>query len=154
MRVTDENQKFLLANMKNHNSRLQILENQSSETQIVKRRAFERLIRKNAQIYLYVVRTADQKIVKFSEKFAFIQHTIDNAKLNRILNFDVLRNVFRNDFSNKSLSKRSQNHRIDTENAKSINKFSYEFFKKQLNEQATQIDYLTKKNLVRSSTSS
>ena len=154
MRVTDENQKFLLASMKNHSFRLQILENQSFEVQVVKRRAFERLIRKNAQVYLYVVRIVDQEIVKSFEKFAFIQHTIDNAKLNRILNFDVLKNVFRNDFSNKSLSKRSQNHRIDIEDVKSVNKFSYELFKKQLNEQVTQIDYLTKKNLVRLSTSS
>ena len=154
MRVTNENQKFLFASMKNHNSRLQILENQSFEAQIVKRRAFERLIRKNAQVYLYIVRIVDQKVVKSFEKLAFIQHIIDNAKLNRILSFDVLKNVFRNDFSNKSFSKKSQNHRIDIEDVKSINKFSYEFFKKQLNEQITQIDYLTKRNFVRSNTSS
>ena len=154
MRITDENQKFLLANMKNHNSRLQILENQSFKVQVVKKRVFERLIRKNAQVYLYVVRTVDQKIVKSFEKLVLIQHIIYNAKLNRILNFDVLKNVFKNDFSNKLFSKKSQNHRIDIENAKSINKFSYELFKKQLNEQATQIDYLTKRNFVRSSTSS
>ena len=72
MRVTNENQKFLFANMKNHNSRLQILENQSFEIQIVTKRVFERLIRKNVQIYLYVVRIIDQKIVKFFEKFVFI----------------------------------------------------------------------------------
>ena len=154
MRVTNENQKFLLTSMKNHNSRLQILENQSFEIQIVTKRVFERLIRKNVQIYLYVVRIIDQEIVKSFEKFAFIQHTIDNAKLDRVLNLDVLRKIFKNDLSNQSSSKRSQNHRIDTENAKSINKFSYELFKKQLNEQIIQIDYLTKRNLVRSSTSS
>ena len=154
MRVTDEDQKFLLANMKDHNSRLQILENQSFEVQIVTRRVFERLIRKSVQTYLYVVRTTDQEIVKSSEKLVFIQHTTDNAKLNRVLNFDVLRKIFRNDLPNQSLSERSQNHRIDTENAKSINKFSYGLSKKQLDEQATQIDYLTEKNLIRSNTSS
>ena len=154
MRVTNENQKFLFASMKNHSSRLQILENQSFEIQIVTRRVFERLIRKSAQIYLYVVRTTDQEIVKSFEKFAFIQHTIDNAKLNRVLNLDVLKKIFRNDFSNQSFSKKSQNHRIDIENVKSINKFSYELSKKQLNEQIIQIDYLTEKNLIRSSTSS
>ena len=130
MRVTNENSKFLLASMKNHNFHLQIFENQSFEIQIVKRRIFERLIRKNAQIYLYVVRIVDQEIVKFFEKLALIQHTIDNAKLNKVLNFDVLRNVFKHDFSNKLFSKKSQNHRIDIEDVKSINKFSYEFFKK------------------------
>ena len=130
MRVTDENQKFLLANMKNHNFHLQIFENQSFEIQIVKRRAFERLIRKNAQIYLYVVCIVNQEIVKSFEKFVFIQHIIDNAKLNRVLSFDVLKNVFKNDFSNKLFSKKSQNHRIDIEDVKSINKFSYKLFKK------------------------
>ena len=153
MRVTDENQKFLLASIKNHSFRLQIFENQSFEVQVVKRRAFERLIRKNAQVYLYVVCIVNRKVVKSSEKLAFIQHIIDNAKLNRILSLDVLKNVLKNDFSNKLSSKRSQNYRIDIEDVKSINKFLYELFKKQLNEQAVQIDYLTKRNLVRSSTS-
>ena len=154
MRVTDGNQKFLLASMKDHNSRLQIFENQSFEVQVVTRRAFERLIRKSAQVYLYVVRIIDQEIVKSFEKLVSIQHTIGNAKLDRVLNFDVLRRVFRNDLSNQSFSERSQDHRIDIEDVKSVNKFPYGLFKKQLNEQVTQIDYLTERNLVRSSTSS
>ena len=101
MRVTNENQKFLLASMKNRNFCLQIFENQSFEIQILKRRAFESLIRKNAQIYLYVVRIVNQKIVKSFDKLVFIQHIIDNAKLNKSLNFDVLKNVCKNDLSNK-----------------------------------------------------
>ena len=154
MRVTDGGQEFLLASMEDHSSRLQILENQSSGAQVVTRRAFERLIRKSAQVYLYVVRTTDQEVVKSFEKLAFIQHTTDNAKLDRVLSLDVLRRVFRNDLSDQSLSERTQNHRIDTGDARSVNKFSYGLSKKQLNEQATQIDYLTERNLVRSSTSS
>ena len=108
---------------------------------------FEKLLRKDAETFLYVIRDEESIL-----ELTFIQQTIDNSKLNKALSFDLL-NVFRNDLSNASPSLWSQNHSIDNDDAKSINKSSYELFKKQLNEQDTQIDYLLKRELVRSSTS-
>ena len=133
--------------MKNQRSRLQILDNQSSEAEKVERRVFEKLLRKDAETFLYVIRDEE-----FILELTFIQQIIDNSKLNKALSFDLL-NVFRNDLSNASSSKRSQNHNIDIDDARSINKFSYELFKKQLNEQDIQIDYLLKRELVRFNTS-
>ena len=77
-----------------------------------------------------------------------IQYIIDYSKLNKTLKIDILK-VFRNDLSNKSFSKKSQNYIIDIDNVKSINKSFYIFFKKQQNEQITQIDYLLNKNFIR-----
>ena len=78
-----------------------------------------------------------------------IQHIIDYSKLNKTLKIDMLK-IFRNDLSNKLFSIKSQNHIIDIDDVKSINKFFYNFFKKQQNEQITQIDYLLNKNFIRS----
>ena len=55
---------------------------------------------------------------------------------------------------NKSFLKRSQDHAIETEDTHFINKLSYSLFKKQLNEQWHQIEYLLKRELIQSSTSS
>ena len=102
------------------------------------RRVFEKLVRKSAKSYLYVVRKIDNNTEEnaFKEavsKLASLQRTIDNFRLNRILRIDLLK-IFRNDLSNKSSSKRSQNHRIDTDDARSMNKSLYKLFKKQNDE--------------------
>ena len=52
------------------------------------------------------------------------------SKLNKTLKIDMLK-IFRNDLSNKLFSKKSQNYIIDINDVKSINKFFYNFFKKQ-----------------------
>ena len=101
-------------------------------------------------LYLYVIRKKiKKKIVKSSKKLISIQYIIDHSKLNKALRIDILK-IFRNDLSNKSFSKKSQNHIIDIDNVKSINKSFYNFFKKQQNEQITHIDYLLNKNFIRS----
>ncbi len=46
-----------------------------------------------------------------------------------------------------SSSKKSQNHNIETNDAKSVNKSSYSFFQKQLLKQIIQTDYFLKKIL-------
>ena len=150
IRVTNENNIHLFSSISNDRSYLQILENQLSKTQILDKRVFERLVRKNATFYLYVVRKkVKKKIVKSSKKLISIQYIIDHSKLNKALRIDILK-IFRNDLSNKSFSKKSQNHIIDIDNVKSINKSFYNFFKKQQNEQITHIDYLLNKNFIRS----
>ena len=150
IRVTNENNIYLFSNISNNRLYLQILENQLSKTRILNKRVFERFVRKNATFYLYVIRKKiKKKVVKSSKKLILIQYIIDYSKLNKALRIDMLK-IFRNDLSNKLFSKKSQNHIIDIDNVKSINKSFYYFFKKQQNEQITQIDYLLNKDFIRS----
>ena len=120
-------------------------------------RAFERLIQKETKNYLYVIRnTTTVKIFKFFktlEELTSIQQTIEHSELNKALSLDLLK-TFRSDLSNELSLERSQNHSIETDDARFVNKSSYDLFKKQLNEQTTQVDYLMKRDLIRSSTSS
>ena len=124
----------MLSNIIDYRSRLRILNNQLLKVEVVSKRVFERLVRKSAKSYLYVVREIDNNIEKNTLKkivlkLASLQRIIDNLKLNRILRIDLLK-IFRNDLSNKLFSKRSQNNRINIDNAKSMNKSLYELFKK------------------------
>ena len=138
IRVWQNEKQHVLSSIVDHRSRLRILSNQSSEAEVVSRRVFERLVRKSAKSYLYVVRkidssTEENAFRKAVSELASLQRTIDNLRLNRILRIDLLK-IFRNDLSNKSSSKRSQNYRIDIDDARSMNKFFYELFKKQNDE--------------------
>ena len=108
-------------------SRFQMLNNEFFEIEMISRRAFEKCIRKNAECFFYVIRDI-QINTKTFEKFVLIQNIIEHSNLNKKLNFDVLF-IFKNDFSNQSLSKRSQNHKTETNDIKSVNKSSYEFSK-------------------------
>ena len=83
-----------------------------------------------------------------SKKFALIQRTIEHSKLNKTLSLDLLK-FFKNNLSNQSSSIKSQNHNIDTNDVKLVNKSSYNFFKEQQNEQTIQIDYFLKRKLIR-----
>ena len=128
----------MLSSIVDYRSRLRILSNQLSEAKVMNRRVFERLVRKSVKSYLYVVdkidsNTKENAFRKAVSKLTLLQRTIDNFKLNRILRIDLLK-IFRNDLSNKSFFKRSQNHRININDARSMNKFLYEFFKKQNDE--------------------
>ena len=146
--------KHLLHDMNFNRSRFQMLNNEFFEIEMISRRAFEKFIRKNAKCFFYVIRDIqiNTKTIKIFEKFVSIQNIIEYSNLNKKLNFDVFF-TFKNDFSNQLFSKRSQNHKIETNNVKFINKLSYKFFKRQLNEQTTQIDYFMKKKFIRSSIS-
>ena len=140
--------------MNSDRSRFQMLSNEFFEIETISRRAFEKLIRKSAKCFLYVIRDIqiNTKTIKIFEKLASIQNIIEHSDLNKKLNLDVLF-TFKSDFSNQSFSKRSQNHKIETNDVKSVNKLSYKFFKKQLNEQTIQIDYFLKRKFVRSNIS-
>ena len=146
----------MLSSIIDHRSRLRILSNQSFKIEVMSRRIFERLVRKSTKSYLYVIRKIDNNIEEnvFKEavsELASLQRTIDNLKLNKILKIDLLK-IFYNNLSNKLSSKRSQNHRIDIDNVRLMNKSLYKFFKKQNDEQSKQIDKLLKKSLVRLNT--
>ena len=101
------------------------------------KRIFERLIQKKANFFLYVIRktvtTKKKNIVENIINLISFQRFNKHSKLNKTLNFDNLK-IFKNNFSNKSSLKRSQNYNIDINNVKSINKFSYFFLKKQNDE--------------------
>ena len=116
-------------------SRFQILNNESSRVDCVSRRVFERLIRKNVECFLYFIRNVE-KFAKMSKKLALIQRIIEHSKLNKTLSLDLLK-IFKNDLSNQSLSIKSQNHNIDTSDARLVNKSSYSLFKEQQDEQTT-----------------
>ena len=127
IRINDNEKEHLLSDMNARRSRLQILSNESLEAKVISRRVFERLIRKETKIYLYVVRDSKTEIfefVKTSEELASIQQTIEHSELNRTLSLDLLK-IFRSDLSNESFSKRSKNHSIYTDDARFVNKSSY-----------------------------
>ena len=150
-KINNKKIKHLFHDMNFDRSRFQMFNNEFSKITSMSRRAFEKFIRKNAKCYFYVIRDVKSKkieIVKIFEKFVSIQNIIEYLNLNKKLNFDVLF-TFKNDFSNKSFSKRSQNYKIETNDVKFVNKLSYEFFKKQFDEQTIQIDYFMKKNFIR-----
>ena len=130
--------------------RFQIFENQSFVIDEVNKRVFERFIRKKTKIFLYIVRkTSNENVVEIFIELISFQRFNEHSKLNKTLSFDNLK-IFKFDLLDESSSKRSQNHNIDIDDARSINKFSYFLFKKQNDELIIQIDYLTKRNLVRS----
>ena len=132
-------------------SRFQIFENQSFVIDEINKRIFERFIRKKIKIFLYIVRkTSNENVVEIFIELISFQRFNEHSKLNKTLNFDNLK-IFKFDLFDESSSKRSQNHNIDIDDARSINKSSYFLFKKQNDELIIQIDYLTKKNFVRSS---
>ena len=85
------------------------------------------------------------------KKIISFYRIIDHSTLNRKLRNDLLK-IFKNDLFDQLFPKRSQNHNIDTENVKSVNKSFYEFSHKQLTEYTIQIDYLMKRELVRFNT--
>ena len=131
-------------------SRFQIFENQSFAVDEVNKRVFERFIRKKTKVFLYIVRKAsNENVVEVFTELISFQRFNEHSKLNKTLSFDNLK-IFKSDLLDESSSKRSQNHNIDIDDARSINKFSYFLFKKQNDELIIQIDYLTKRNLVRS----
>ena len=109
-------------------SRFQIRNNKLSRVDCVSRRIFEKFIRKNVECFLYFICNVE-KFVKMSKKFAFIQRIIEHLKLNKTLSFDLLK-FSKNDLSNQLSSIKSQNHNIDTNDVKLVNKLSYKFFKK------------------------
>ena len=153
IRVTNDDEKYFLFNIKINHSHLQILDNQSSLIIKFERRVFERCVRKGAQFYLYVVRQIEEntKATRASEKITSFHWIIDHPTLNRKLRSDLLK-IFKSDLFEQSFSKRSQNHSIDIKNARSINKSFYELSYEQLTEQATQIDYLMKRGFIRFNT--
>ena len=150
IRVTNDNEKYFFFDIKINHSHLQILDNQSSLIMKFKRRVFEKCVRKNAQFYLYVVRQVEKntKTTRTSKEITSLHRTIDHPILNKKLKNDLLK-IFRNDLLEQPFSKRSQNHSIDIENAKSINKSFYKLSHEQLTKQTTQIDYLMKRKFVR-----
>ena len=103
---------------------------------------------------MYVVRQIEEntKATRASEKITSFHRIIDYSVLNRKLRNDLLK-IFKNDLFEQFSSKRSQNHNIDIENARSINKSFYELLHEQLTEQTIQIDYLMKRELIRLNTS-
>ena len=150
IRVTNDDEKYSFFDIKINHSHLQIFDNQSSLIMKFKRRVFKRCVRKNAQSYLYVIQQIeeDTKAIRTSEKITSLYRIIDYSTLNKKLKSDLLK-IFKNDLFKQFFPKRSQNHNIDIENAKSINKSFYELSHEQLTEQTIQIDYLMKQKLVR-----
>ena len=153
-KIKNNEVKHLLHDMNFDRSRVQIFNNEFFETEMISRRAFVKFIRKNAKCFFYVIRDIqiNTKTIKIVEKFVSIQNIIEHSNLSKKWNFDDLF-TFKNDFSNQSFSKRLQNHKIETNDVKFINKSSYKLFKKQLNEQTIQIDYFMKKKFIRSNIS-
>ena len=149
VRIRFKKNEFIFASIDNQ-FKFKILKNQSFAAEKINRRIFERIVKKSAKVYLYVVRKANlnENVVENFTKLTLLQRIIEHSKLNKVLKFDSLK-IFKNDLSDDSSSKKPQNYDIDTDNAKSINKSLYFLFKKQLDEQTTQIDYLLKKKLVR-----
>ena len=123
------------------------MKNQLFVVKKINRRIFERIVKKNTKIYLYVIRktNSNENVVENFTKLTLFQRIIEHSKLNKILKFDSLK-IFKNNLFDDLSSKKSQNHNIDIDNVKSINKSLYFLFKKQFNEQIIQIDYLLKKN--------
>ena len=123
------------------------MKNQLFVVEKINRRIFERIVKKNTKIYLYVVRktNSNKNVVENFTKLTLFQRIIEHSKLNKILKFESLK-IFKNDLFDDSSSKKSQNYNIDINNVKSINKSLYFLFKKQFDEQIIQIDYLLKKN--------
>ena len=114
---------------------MQIFDNQSSLIMKFERRVFEKCVRKNAQFYLYVVQQIEKntKATQTSEKITSFHRIINHSTLNRKLKSNLLK-IFKNDLFEQFSLKRSQNHSIDTENARSINKLFYELLYEQLTE--------------------
>ena len=136
IRVTNNDEKYFLFNIKINHSHLQILDNQSSLIIKFKRRVFEKCVQKSAQFYLYIVQQIEKntKTTWTSEKITLFHRIIDSSTLNRKLKNDLLK-IFRSDLFEQFSSKWSQNHSIDIKNARSINKSFYELSYKQLTEQ-------------------
>ena len=138
IRVTSDGEEYFFSDIEINHSHLQILGNQSSLTMKFERRVFEKCVRKGAQFYLYVVRQIekDTEVTRASEKITSFHRIIGHSALNRKLKNDLLK-IFRNDLFKQFFPKRPQDHSIDTEDAKSINKSFYELSHEQLTEQAT-----------------
>ena len=133
IKIRAEEIEFTFNDIENR-SRLQIFENQSFAIDEINRRIFERFIRKKTKIFLYVVRKVDEDIVVdvFIELIS-LQRFNDHSELNKALSFDNLK-IFKSDLFDESSSKRPQNHNIDIDDARSINKSSYSLFKEQNDE--------------------
>ena len=112
---------------------MQILDNQSLLIIKLEQHIFEKCIRKNAQFYLYIIRQVEKntKMTQTLEKITLFYQIIDHSTLNRKLKSDSLK-IFKNDLFEQFSSKRSQNHNINTEIARSINKLFYELLHEQL----------------------
>jgi len=154
VKVYDNGVEHLLSGIDSHRPRLQILENEPPGASCVPRRAFERLVRKGAECFLYVLREVkpQTEAVKPPEELAPLQHTTGHSMLDRALGPSLLKQ-FRNDLPDHPPPERSQDHSIDTGDARPVNKSPYGLSKEQLDEQTTQVDSLLEKNLIRPSTS-
>lgn len=156
VKVKDGKTEYCLNGIENR-PRLQILENQPPAANEVGRRAFERLIRKGADAFLYIVRKAsttaeEEDTAEDATDLAPFQRTSGHPELDRALGPDNLE-VFRNDLPGEPPPERPQDHSIDTGDARPVNKSPYPLSKEQNDELGTQIDYLLEKKLVRPSIS-
>ena len=154
IRVTSGGGEYSLSGIGTNHPHLQILGNQPPLAMELGRRAFERCVRKGAQPYLYVVRQAeeDTEATRAPEEIAPLHRTTGHPALDRELGSDLLE-IFRSDLPGQPPPERPQDHSIDTGDARPVNKSPYGLSHEQLTEQATQIDYLMERGLVRPSTS-
>ena len=153
--VTNNDEKYFFFDIKINHSHLQIFDNQSSLIIKFERHAFEKCVRKDAQFYLYVVQQIEKntKTTRALKEITSFHQIIDHSILNKKLKNDLLK-IFKNDLFEQFSSKRLQNHNINIKNARSINKSFYKLSHEQLTEQATQIDYLMKREFIQFNTSS
>ena len=85
---------------------MQILDNQSLLIIKLKRCAFKKCVRKNAQFYLYIIQQIEKniKVTRALKEITSFYRIIDHLILNRKLRSDLLK-IFKNDLFEQFSSK-------------------------------------------------
>ena len=107
IKIKFKKNEFVFANIDNQ-FKFKNLKNQSFIVEKINRRIFERIVKKNAKVYLYVIRktNSNKNVVENFTKLTLFQQIIEHSKLNKILKFDSLK-IFKNDLFDDSSSKKS-----------------------------------------------